>query len=430
MTKNFDIDDLKELLSDDDELKTFKETDDGNVTNWIPTLIPNFDRNLIGGVPISGQISEIMGAKSSGKSTFAASIIRNGLKMNIFPVYFDIEKTEGWVRLEQLGVDPDKVLTLRNKINADKTVKPVSIEDVGQKIIDIGAKIHKAQPDAFVLYIWDSIAYSQSEADAEADTHVKSVASAPKALNIVARKISANLVENNGGLLAFNQARVDMNAPMPKFAVAKTTGGEGWSHALSLRILLKTGSKIKRVESDKEAIGHLTWVKVPKSKIGDNSDYSIQVALIGKWGFDVEYNILLEGQELGLISKTRPKYVDPETGEELVSGKNKLEFVMNLKKPENADAKRDLWQEITKQVFPNIYPALFNTKAIMYEDKFPLIKGLRKYYINIQQNLPYAEQGDNYKLFVEYYRKHPLPDKLKQEFEEQGVDLFGETESN
>ena len=416
-----DFDELDSILEDDDSVKTFRETDDGNVLNWIPTLIPEMDKNLVGGIGVSGQISEIIGKASSGKSTFSALVIKNALKMKVIPVYFDIERTETWVRLEQLGVDPNKVFTVLPKRNSDGSVKAVSIEDVGQKIIDFCAKIHKAREDYSILFVWDSIANSQSEADAEADTHVKSVAAQSKALNIITRKLSANLVANNGGLLAFNQARTDMNAPMPQYASLKTTGGFGWEHALSTRISFKKRKKITKNSTDKEAIGNIIRAQVPKSKIGDNFDSDFELALIGKWGFDIEYNITLDGQNQGLITKNYPKYVS-DNGEELKK-RNVYEFAVALKDPENFDIKRELWQKLIKIHFPQCYPALFNTLAIMYEDKFPLITGLRSYYINIQEGLPYKDQADNYKLFVDYYKKHKLPEKLQKEFSENKVEI-------
>lgn len=101
-----------DLAKDDDALATFSDNDLGETKDWVPTLIPALDKNLVAGIPASGEISEIFGGPSAGKSTFAGLIMHNAQKMGIVPIYFDVETTQRASRLMELGVDPRFVMTV------------------------------------------------------------------------------------------------------------------------------------------------------------------------------------------------------------------------------------------------------------------------------------------------------------------------------
>ena len=418
-SKNNDLDSLIGVLNDDPELVTYSETDVAEVRTWIPTLIPQFDYHLVGGIPATGQVSEIFGKESSGKSTFAATVMKNALKMGFAIIYFDVEQTETASRIQQLGIDTSHIITMKPKRLKDNTVKPLSVEVIGQKIIDILAKVQSSQPGRPVLFIWDSIAQTQSEIQADTDAASPLVGQQAKALATVGRKIQTNLVANNGALLAFNQARDDFNAPNPKYKQLKTTGGKSWDHLLSTRISFQPKTKIMANSKDSEAIGNHTRIRVPKSKVGDNFDSDFEVALIGKWGYDFEYNMVLEAQNEGLISTRYPKYV-AEDGVE-IKGSNILDLVYKFKDPENIKYTTELWQKILLNYFPQCYPPLFNTKGFMSVEDFPVIKGLRKYYIEIQNNLPEGEQTYNYKDFMRALADGDVPDTIINELKEDGA---------
>lgn len=414
-TKNInEVDDILASLNTDDNIEVFKNTDEGEVKDWIPTLIPKFDYNLIGGIPASGQVSEVFGKPSSGKSTLTGLLIRNAQRMGIIIVYYDVEGTQSNSRLEELGVDTTKLLKMTNKRLKDGTIRPMSIEGVAEKIIDISARVHATDSDRLVFHIWDSIAITQSDMQADADLDQALVGQQAKALATIGRKLQVNLIENNGFLLALNQARDDFGAANARYATQKTVGGKGWLHLLSTQISFQASKKITPNSSETQAIGNKTMVKVPKSKIGDNYDSKFFIDLIGKWGYDIEYNLVDDAQELGLISTGKnPRYVS-DNGEE-IKGSNVLNLVMKFKKPESSDIKRELWQKEIKNYFPNCYLPLFNTTAVMLESQFPLIKGLRKYYMDIQASLPEREQAFNYKHFIKEYNKGKLPMGLQEE---------------
>ncbi|ATG86357.1 recombinase A [Lactobacillus phage LpeD] len=403
MTKTNDeieIDSLfGDLAKEDDSLATFSDNDIGETKDWVPTLIPSLDKNLVGGIPASGEISEIFGAPSSGKSTFAGLIMHNAQKMGIIPIYFDVETTQKPSRLIELGVDPEHVLTVRPKRLKNGHIMPLYIEDIGQKMIDLCAKVHDRNPSAITMFIWDSVAMTQPKMTAEADIDQQLVGQQAKALATIGRKLQVNLKENNGFLLAFNQARDDFSAPVAKYAQVKTIGGKGWYHLLSTQILFKQSGKIRLNSTTKEAIGHETRVSVPKSKIGDNATDEVTVDLIGKLGFDIERNIVSSASKLGIIKGSNWMTYITEEGEE-VKIQGKVAWTDYLKDPNNIDVRSELWKKVLVSYFPECYPPLFNLRARLTVEKFPEINGLRKYYSEIQEELPEEQQDYNYKTYM------------------------------
>ena len=238
--------DLIGELNKDPKLTTYSQTDDGEIEDWIPTLIPVFDYNMIGGIPASGRVSQVFGAPSSGKTTASGTIMKNAIKMGMVVVYFDVEGTQNNSRLEQLGVDTSKVLTYTPTHKKDGTMQELSIEEIGRTMINVLAKIHELDPKRHVLFIWDSIAISESEMQVDTELGNQVVGQQAKALTTVGRKLQVNLIHNNGCLLAINQARDDFNAPNPKYATIKSVGGKGWEHLLSTNISLAKSTKIKK----------------------------------------------------------------------------------------------------------------------------------------------------------------------------------------
>ena len=411
------LDDIIGVLNGNDRLTTFNQTKEGEVEDWIPTLIPVFDKGMIGGIPASGRVSQVMGKASSGKSTFSGTIIRNAIKMGAVVVYFDIEGTQNDSRLEQLGVDTSKILTYTPVHKKDGTVQELSVEEVGRTMINTLAQIHKLDPKRSTLFIWDSIAATQSEIEVKTELGNQTMGQQAKALNALSRKLQVNLIHNNGCLLAINQAREDVNAMNPRYAGMKTTGGKGWEHLLSTNISLAPAGKLFAHSADKEPIGTKTRVKVLKSKVGDNWGSDFEMDIIGPYGYDFEYNLVTSAQENGLITKgSYPKYVDLN-GEEHKS-RTLIDMVQFLKEPDNEAIRDELWQRLLKIYFPKCYPPLFNTNLFMHEQDFPLIHGLRAYYIKQQQAIEPRYQDINYKFFMEAYHSKELPKDIMQEVKE------------
>lgn len=388
-----------DLAKDDDALATFSDNDLGETKDWVPTLIPALDKNLVAGIPASGEVSECYGIESSGKSTLMGLLMHNAQRMGIVPIYFDVETTQSASRLRELGVDPQYVMTVKPKRLKDKTMMPLYIEDIGQKIVEMAAKIHDRDKNLITMFIWDSVAMTQPKMAAEADPDQQLVGQQAKSLAVIGRKIQVNLAANNAFLVALNQARDDFGAPNAKYAQVKTVGGKGWVHLLSTQILLKKGPKIKAKSSDKEAIGQETRVSIMKSKIGDNATDEVTVDLLGATGFDAERNLIVSANSLGLVEGSNWMTYITDNGEK-IKMQGKVAWTEYLKTDEASEVRTELWQKVLLTYFPKCYPPLFNLHARLTVDKFPEIKGLRKYYSDIQEQLPDNEQDYNYRIYM------------------------------
>ena len=408
--------DVFAMLNQTEGLEAFSDTDNGSVEDYIPSFLPELDKMLGGGgLPVKF-ISEVYGGASSGKSTLSIQFIKNFQHMkHSYVVYIDVEGTANTQRFIDLGANPDRVLTLTPKKGKDGKVDPLTIELIGQKIIDTLAMINQADEKAVVLFIWDSIAVTQSDMEDNTQLGNQVVGQQAKALNTIGKKIAANLQFNNGCLLTFNQAREDFNSMLPaQYRTQKTVGGLAWEHLLSTRFLIKSGKKITEKSTDKTGIGKVSKLQVVKNKVSDSWSHTFELQLIGRKGFDIYYNTVVKGQELGLVSSGRfPKYIT-DNGEE-IKGATLIKLVENFALPENFEAFRELWQKEVKHYFPKIYPFLFNVHSYMLEEDEPLIKGLRKYYMDIQSNLPVEEQSYSYKHFMKKLDNGELDNELIDE---------------
>lgn len=408
--------DVFAMLNQTEGLEAFSDTDNGSVEDYIPSFLPELDKMLGGGgLPVKF-ISEVYGGASSGKSTLSIQFIKNFQHMkHSYVVYIDVEGTANTQRFIDLGANPDRVLTLTPKKGKDGKVDPLTIELIGQKIIDTLAMINQADEKAVVLFIWDSIAVTQSDMEDNTQLGNQVVGQQAKALNTIGKKIAANLQFNNGCLLTFNQAREDFNSMLPaQYRTQKTVGGLAWEHLLSTRFLIKSGKKITEKSTDKAGIGKVAKLQVVKNKVSDSWSNTFELQLIGRKGFDIYYNTVVKGQELGLVSSGRfPKYIT-DNGEE-IKGATLIKLVETFTLPENFEAFRELWQKEVKHYFPNIYPCLFNVHSYFLESEEPLIKGLRKYYMDIQSELSHEKQSYNYKHFMNKLNNNELDKELVDE---------------
>lgn len=399
------------LVDNDKNAVAFSDTDEALVKDWLPTLIPQVDSVMLGGFPMSGRVTEIFGEPSVGKSTLTHSALAIAQRTgNVVPVIYDIEGTINRERLVELGVDPSRVMTLVPERKRDGTVNQITVEQVIAHMIKTLADVHnsveaeikakKRNPEdkVLVLFIWDTVAMTQANMQASAEVGAQTVGQQSRALSEGIRKLNPNLLANNGALIALNQARADIGGNNPFIKETKTVGGNAWQHEMSLRLLMRAGSKEKASGSDKDnVIGKTVRLSFKKSKVGSNDGAVAEGILLKDTGFDLEYNVLQEAKDKKLVtSGAWVKYVD-DNGE--IFNKRNADWIGFLKSPEGRPVFTELWQKLIKIDFPECYPPLFNTTLVLSEDKFPFVAGLREYYINIQEQLPIENQNTNYRVW-------------------------------
>ena len=414
MTKktNIDADVLASLIEGaDKEMVPFSKTNQAETFDYLPSLIPEVDYVFLGGIPLSGKITGLFGRPEVGKSTLAANLIAIAQKLNITVVYYDVELSTNKTRLEQLGIDTDRIFVKQPGKTRKGAAIPLSIESIMQSMTDIASAVHENNPNSLVLFVWDTVGMTQSEAMANSDYYQADMMSQPKALAVGARKLTVNLLKNDASLLALNQARDDVSsAGRPAmYRVDKSVGGWGWLHALNLNLEIVKGAKEARSSTDPQPVGHIAKIKFVKSKVGDNSGAVANAKFLQDTGFDIDYNIYSEAEALGWIKGTQFKTYVTDNGE--IIKQRKWDFVNYLKSDEGREVFQELWSKLVKYYFPECYPALFNLHAIMEEDTFPGVTALREYYMKVQEALPLQRQNPLYKKYVE---KYGLPKSVKE----------------
>lgn len=408
MPKKATVDNTNDIISsvfqDDSQMVAFSDTSLGSIKDWLPTLVPSLDAVLTGGIPLSGRLTEIFGEASVGKSTLVMNLLRIAQKFGIIVIYFDVELTVSRERLEELGVDSTKVITRQPKKLSDGTYAPLTVEEIMDTMITYSAKIKKAYPNAMTLFIWDTIADTDTENALEKElASQQKPGGQAKALTEGLRKLNVNLVENNASLIALNQARDSFSNVLVQYKSKVTTGGNAWQHGMSLRLQLKQGASIYNNTTERISIGHEVKIKFVKSKVASNTAQLAKGYFLQNTGFDIEYNMFEEAKALKWIvtSGRSSKYIN-EDGEIVVTKVTK-EFVPYLKSEEGKTVCLDLWTRLIKYYFKYCYPPLFNIHVQMTEDKFPRSAELREYYTNIQENLPLEQRDPLYREYCKVY---------------------------
>lgn len=403
-----------DLVNTNDQLSSFTDADiKGDIYDWVPTMIPSVDATMLGGFPLSGRITEIFGAASSGKSTTTEEAMKIALKMGVFVVLFDVENTTSQERLKGVGVNPDDVILFSPHRAKNGTIDdPITVEDVMNQLIELPAKLHAKDPTKRILFIWDTLAMTQPALTASKDIGDQQVGQQARALSEGFRKVVPNLVANGAGLVILNQARDDIGGN-PFLNTVKTVGGKAVEHVDSMRLYMSHIKKITKSASDKVPIGEWSQFKFVKSKIGDNGGKLTPIAVMHDdenqlVGLDFEYNVFQEA----VINKILPKggwksytlQEGPNKGKE-VKFQSDSGWIDYLKSEEGQEVLKELWQALIKKEFPKCYPALFNTNVPLTEKDFPIIEGLKDYYIKIQESLPVTAQHPNYHFWKELNSK-------------------------
>jgi recombination protein RecA len=223
-------------------------------SRWLDSIIC---RGRLGGVPV-GKITEIAGLEATGKSYMAAQIAANAQKMGIDVVYFDSESAIDSKFLSAAGCDAENILY----------IQATSVEFVLETIEDI-----LSQAKNRVLFVWDSLALTPSEADIAGDFNpLSNMAVKPRILSKGMSKLVQPIANSEATLLVLNQLKTTITSNVAEAMTNPyfTPGGKAMHYVYSLRIWL-TGRKSKAsfIMDDRGfRIGSEVKVKLEKSRFG------------------------------------------------------------------------------------------------------------------------------------------------------------------
>lgn len=256
-------------------------------TQKIPFSSPRANYMLYGGIP-RGRIIEFAGEENGGKTTTALDIAANAqplfkqewedeideLQAITKPkkeeqtrldylkargpkqiVYTDCENTldEDWAR--NLGVDVDNMVIL----------KPMS--QTAEQIFEM--LLQTIETDEVGLVVIDSLGVMLSAQAYEKSMEEKTYGGIAAALTLFSKKAELLCSKYNCTLIGINQMREDMNSP---YGGMITTGGKGWKHNCSVRLMFQKGSYIDERgneirRSSESPAGNLVMINIAKTKV-------------------------------------------------------------------------------------------------------------------------------------------------------------------
>lgn len=347
-------------------------------TQKIPFSSPRANYMLYGGIP-RGRIIEFAGEENGGKTTTALDVVANAqplfkeewedeikeLQEIAKPkkeeqtrldylkargpkqiVYADCENTldEDWAR--NLGVDVDNMVIL----------KPMS--QTAEQIFEM--LLQTIETDEVGLVVIDSLGVMLSAQAYEKSMEEKTYGGIAAALTLFSKKAELLCSKYNCTLIGINQMREDMNSP---YGGTITTGGKGWKHNCSVRLMFQKGSyidergnEIKR--SSESPAGNLVMINVAKTKVCKPDRRVGFYTLRYDSGIDIVADTIEVALKYGIIQQAGAwfNFVDIDTGE--IISDDEGETIKIQGKPNLIEYLEDnqyLLEEITEKINSLIY---------------------------------------------------------------------------
>jgi recombination protein RecA len=353
----------------------------GNVipkSKTIPVSSPMLSFMLYGGIP-RGKLIEFAGEENGGKTTTALDVVKNAQKLFVEENKLEIELLElkekrnkqEENKLQMLkATGPKRILyaDCENTISEDwcKTLgvdlenmillKPIS--QTAEQIFEI--ILQAIETNELGLVVIDSLGVMLSAQAFEKTMEEKTYGGIASALTLFSKK--AELLCNNTEctLIGINQMREDMNST---YGGQITTGGKGWKHNCSLRLMFQKGSYIDEDGSDLKRsaaspFGNIVNVSLAKTKVFKPDRRIGYYTLNYTYGIDYVADMIELGIRLGVINQMGSWFniIDKTTGEVFIDEESEEEIKVhgkaNLKKLilENGVIYNFIEEEIKKAV--------------------------------------------------------------------------------
>jgi recombination protein RecA len=232
---------------------------------------------LGGGIPL-GRIIELYGDESTGKSLLAWMIAAAWQRRGGVVVVFDTEATAPKKFMKRVGLNIEEIIYRR----------PATIEDLENELLLLINVLTKADPEANILFIHDSIAATSSKGEWEYDKKNKmlipketEMAARARAMSRLMRHCAAVISKHNAVYIGVNQVRDKIGV---MFGEKTTTpGGRAIKFHASIRLQLNRGGRID-VEGQRP-VGVICNAFVKKNKCAEPFRKA-PLRIIWKKGFD------------------------------------------------------------------------------------------------------------------------------------------------
>ncbi len=265
----------------------------------------------IGGLP-KGRIVEIYGPESSGKTTFALSVIAQAQKKGGICAFVDAEHALDPSYAKKIGVDIENLL--------------VSQPDSGEQALEIADTLVRS--GAIDVLVVDSVAALVPKAELEGEMGDSHMGLQARLMSQALRKLTSTISRSNTLVIFINQIRMKIGVMFG--SPETTTGGNALKFYASVRLDIR---RIGSIKDKDEVIGSQTRVKIVKNKVAPpfkTVDFDIMYGEgISKTGELVDL-----GVKAGLVEKSGAWF--SYKGEKLGQGRENAKIFLR-EHPEIAD---------------------------------------------------------------------------------------------
>ena len=298
-------------------------------TKKIPFTSPRLNYMLYGGLP-RNRIIEFAGEEGGGKTTTALDVCKNAQKLFTEEYEAEISNKSDMKRAAYVETrGPKKILYADCENTLDEEwatkvgvsladmyiIKPQtqSAEDIFQMILDA------IETDEVGLVVIDSLGVMLSKQAYEKNMTEKTYGGIAMALTLFSKKAELLCTKYDCTLIGINQMRDDMNS---MYGGKTTTGGKGWKHNCSIRLMFakgdfidKNGTRLNR--SCDEPAGNKVMVSIAKTKTCKPDRKTGFYTLMYDYGIDEISDLIEVGMRYDVIHKSGGwfTFVDIETGE-------------------------------------------------------------------------------------------------------------------
>ncbi len=199
----------------------------------------------IGGLP-KGRIIEIYGPESSGKTTFALSVIAQSQKKGGTCAFVDAEHALDPSYAKKIGVDIENLL--------------VSQPDSGEQALEIADTLVRS--GAIDVLVIDSVAALVPKAELEGEMGDSHMGLQARLMSQALRKLTSTVSRSNTLIIFINQIRMKIGVMFGN--PETTTGGNALKFYASVRLDIR---RIGAIKDKDEVIGSQTRVKIVKNKV-------------------------------------------------------------------------------------------------------------------------------------------------------------------
>lgn len=282
----------------------------------IPTGSLSVDMAIgVGGLP-KGRIIEIYGPESSGKTTFALSVVAQCQKSGGNCAFIDAEHALDPVYAKKIGVNVDNLL--------------ISQPDNGEQALEIADTLVRS--GGIDIVIIDSVAALVPKQELEGDMDQLSVGLQARLMSKALRKITGSVSKTGCMVIFINQIRMKIGGyGNPE----TTTGGNALKFYASVRMEIRKGKTILKGDSQ---VGCEVSVKIVKNKVAPPFK-KVELEMVFGKGISYEGELISLGEKCGIFEKSGSWY--SYAGERIGQGREnvKLYLIDNPKIAVDIEAK-------------------------------------------------------------------------------------------